>query len=752
MSEEYRPSPNSSTKDGSPCLAKVISVVDQTYNGVLEVQLMREVGSDDAASSQIRTVKYLSPFYGVTSYDYLGQDPDTHDQTQKSYGFWMVPPDVGSYVVCIFLNGDEKKGYWIGCPLINENMNFSTPGFAATEYIVEDSRNTDLEKTRVPGTEYNKKIHEGNEDGTRKLKPEHPLASFLEKQGLLKDDVRGITSSSARREVPSMVFGISTPGPIDKSGKTGKVGKAESKINNAFVSRLGGSSFVMDDGDDKWERETLPSKGPPVYKNVEEGEGGLRDRPHNELLRLRTRTGHQILMHNSEDLIYICNSRGTAWVELTSDGKIDVFAEDSISIRTKQDFNFICDRDFNLEVFQNFNIKVHGEMHTHVMKDNVLIVDKDQKIHIRARKDETIEEEYRQTVNDHVKKYYATDYIHNVDGRLDWRIAKGVSFTAGQGASGAKFAPFTDREDDPANPVANDGEITTPVEDVNGETPDRVDVIINKDMRIWHINGHNVDHHITGYVKTKVDGDYDLKTESTYEHTNQGGMDIRIEGGHYQLFSQSEMNVHTNSTLKVHSDSNMDLHTPANYTLYSGSNMDMKAGGHVYTTSGGTNETSAGGNIIETAPQIHMNGPAAATAATAAEAPEATPAEPPEHPEEARISAKGTLFCELKTITLPDISSQDDWQGSATKDVIMRRMPTPEPYPHHENLDPELVKSGPTQRDHFDPRGTAFPLRYKGEDSKEIASHWRKYSTDIDTFKRNPPVEQNEEDEGTWGI
>lgn len=732
MSEEFRPSPNTSTKDGTPCLAKVISVVDQTYNGVLEVQLLREVGGDESASAQIRTVKYLSPFYGVTSYDYVGQDPDTHDETQKSYGFWMVPPDVGSYVVCIFLNGDEKKGYWIGCPLMNENMNFSTPGFASTEYITQDSRNTDTEKTRVPGTEYNKKIHEGNEDGTKKLKPEHPFAKVLENQGLLKDDVRGITSSSARRDIPSMVFGISTPGPTDKQGKTGKVGKLESKINNAFVSRLGGSSFVMDDGDDKWERAVHPSEGPPDYKNVEENESGLRDRPHNELIRLRTRTGHQILMHNSEDLIYICNSRGTAWVELTSDGKIDVFAEDSINIRTKQDFNFLCDRDFNLEVMQNFNIKVHGEMHTHVIKDQVLIVDRDQKIHIKARKDETIDEEYRQTVNDHVKKYYATDYTHNVDGRLDWRVAKGVSFTGGLGAAGVKFAPFKPRVDDPADPVASDPDTTTPVEDVNGETPDRIDVIINKDMRIWHINGHNVDHHITGYVKTKVDGDYDLKTESTYEHTNQGGMDIRVEGGHYQLFSQSEMNIHTNSTLKINSDSNLDINS----------------GGYVRTTSASTNETNAGGNIIETAPQIHMNGPAAAAAAIA---PEATTAEPPEHPEEARISAKGTIFCTLKTINMPDIPSQDDWQGLTTKSVIMRRMPTPEPYPHHENLDPELVKPGPTQRDHFDPRGTSMPLRYNDSDSKEVASHWRKYSTTIDTFQRNPPVEDNTEDEGSWG-
>ena len=47
----------------------------------------------------------------------------------------------------------------------------------------------------------------------------------------------------------------------------------------------------------------------------------------------------QILLHNSEDLIYIGNGRGTAWVELTSNGKIDVYAKDSINFRTETDLN-----------------------------------------------------------------------------------------------------------------------------------------------------------------------------------------------------------------------------------------------------------------------------------------------------------------------------------------------------------------------------------------------------------------------------
>ena len=344
-----------------PFIAKVISNIDPTYMGILEVEIFRQSGATAGAEGQLHQVKYMSPFWGVTSSAYTSPT-DNYNNTQKSYGMWMVPPDVGSYVMIIFIDGDPKRGYWIGCVGSEaENMNFMMPGIAATQRVVEDVDPDNAGNYgRVPVAEYNKKVddNEITTDPTRVLKPEHPLAKILAAQGLVFDDIRGITTSSARRESPSMVFGISTPGPLDKNGKTGPVGKAEHLIPNYPVSRLGGTTFVMDDGDDKFLRMTAPTDGPPVYASVENGDtSGDNTRPHNELVRIRTRTGHEILLHNSEDLIYITNSRGTAWIELTSDGKIDIYAQDSISIRTQNDLNLYADRDINMEAGRNINMK-----------------------------------------------------------------------------------------------------------------------------------------------------------------------------------------------------------------------------------------------------------------------------------------------------------------------------------------------------------------------------------------------------------
>lgn len=393
MAEDTRVATGQEGNNPGPFLAKVVSHLDSTYMGTLEVQLEHVVGNDPGKEGQMRTVRYMSPFAGQTSIDFVGED-ETYDNAQKSYGMWMVPPDVGTTVVCFFINGDPSRGYWIGC-VRDEGMNFMTPGIAATSFAY------DSQGTRVPTAEYNKVVLPvGNSDGTKNPKAQHPLKDVLEAQGLLLDDIRGITTSSARREVPSHVFGISTPGPLDKRPNAPKatIGKDEHKIPGAPISRLGGTTFVMDDGDDKFIRKTPAGEGPPEYAGVEQNEtGGDKTIPHNELVRIRTRTGHQILLHNSEDLIYIGNAKGTTWIELSSNGKIDIFATDSISIRTKADFNFYADRDINFEAKRNINIKAGEEMQVETGLDHNVIVGRNGKLTVTGNMDMNVTGNYKET-------------------------------------------------------------------------------------------------------------------------------------------------------------------------------------------------------------------------------------------------------------------------------------------------------------------------------------------------------------------
>ena len=355
------PVTTSRVKDIGPYEAIVVNHLDRRYMGGLEVELVKYTGSGNTpeAAGQLVHVRYLSPFYGVTPGAGLTPNDGYHN-TQKSYGMWMVPPDIGTRVLVIFAEGNLNLGYWIGC-IPDDYMNFMIPdGRPSTEQTTALTPDG-IKGAKLPVGEYNKAFEDGSViDPTLFKKPYNKdFTEVLETQGLLFDENRGTTTTSARRETPSNVFGISTPGPLDRRDGSPKVtvGPAEDKVDLPY-NRLGGSSFVMDDGDANFIRKTHPEDGPPIYINkMDRQPGGKQSIPQNELTRLRTRTGHQILMHNSEDLIYIGNARGTTWIEMTSDGKIDIHAQDSVSIMTDNDLNITAERDINFEAGRNINMK-----------------------------------------------------------------------------------------------------------------------------------------------------------------------------------------------------------------------------------------------------------------------------------------------------------------------------------------------------------------------------------------------------------
>jgi len=351
-------------RDPGPYIATVVSHLDTKFMGSLKVRLDRTMtaGNNPTDDQNLLTAFYASPFYGVTSFRALGANDD-YRETQQSYGFWAVPPDVGTRVLVTFVEGRADICFWFAC-VPDDYMNFMVPDGRAATTLVTPGSGTNQVGKKLPVGEYNKRITatNGNTSPTTYQKPvNNDFVDRLTEAGLLEDDTRGLTTSSARREVPSAVFGINTPGPLDKrAGAKGLVAGTDDHNMQIFSQRLGGHSIVMDDGDANILRRGHPSETPAEYVDIENTDEPvseeMRTLPANELFRIRTRTGHQILLHNTEDLIYISNSRGTAWIELTSNGKIDIYAQDSISMHTEGEFNVTADSNINLTSGGNINL------------------------------------------------------------------------------------------------------------------------------------------------------------------------------------------------------------------------------------------------------------------------------------------------------------------------------------------------------------------------------------------------------------
>lgn len=331
--------------DPYPYIGIVKNNLDPTRSGRLQV-FIPDLGGPPDDPKNWRTVSYASPFQGYTSQVQNSKERPSEENkfntVHHTYGMWMVPPDIGVEVLVIFVAGDPKRGYWLAC-ISSHLSHYMLPGLASTQNVDINSLSAEDKQSYekgdiVPVVEFNEYTKDfTNLSFYNNNKPIHSIQyNILKNQGLHKDKIRGIISSSSQRESPSHVFGISTPGrPIDDPADDAK--KYIDDLNNnkldpkykTIKSRKGGHSFVMDDGAILGE---------------------------DQLIRLRTAGGHQILMHDTNSTIYIGHADGVSWIEMAADGSISMFANGTYNVRSTGTLNLHSDKDINLNAGGSVNI------------------------------------------------------------------------------------------------------------------------------------------------------------------------------------------------------------------------------------------------------------------------------------------------------------------------------------------------------------------------------------------------------------
>jgi hypothetical protein len=246
-----------------PVIGIVKDNIDPTHGGRIRVYVSRLGGSNPDDAKQWLTVKYMSPWFGLTSANndvYNSGDKEGYGDylsVPHSYGFWGSSPSIGTQVICVFINGNPNDGYYIGCaPTIG--LTHMVPAIAAAAAVVPNTNETKLYSgaDRLPVTEANFSNLEirNNTEVNNAAKPIHSYqASVLAKQGIVRDNLRGVITSSSQRETPSRVYGMSTPGnSIYEGGYTSaNIREAMSSADQSklqVVGRTGGHSIVMDDG------------------------------------------------------------------------------------------------------------------------------------------------------------------------------------------------------------------------------------------------------------------------------------------------------------------------------------------------------------------------------------------------------------------------------------------------------------------------------------------------------------------------
>ena len=335
------------TADFGPFVGVIKNNVDPTRQGRVQVFIEQFAGDDPENPSLWRTVSYCPSFYGATP-----PQPGTQGNTSavggyiggnpQSYGMWFTPPDLEVRLLCFFAGGDPNLGYYLGC-IPDQGMTHMIPAVGASTAF--DLQNSDQKSYYagakvLPVTEINPnntKINDNPQFFDQK-KPVHSfVAASMFQQGTLSDPQRGPISSTSQRESPSACFGLSTPGRAIYQGGISE-NDVQSRIaagtisatDTQIVGRRGGHSIVLDDGD-------ITGK--------------------DKLVRIRTGAGHQITMSDDGNFLYISHANGQTWLEFGQEGTLDVYATNSVNIRTQGTINLHADQDINMFAGNKINMK-----------------------------------------------------------------------------------------------------------------------------------------------------------------------------------------------------------------------------------------------------------------------------------------------------------------------------------------------------------------------------------------------------------
>ena len=372
-----------------PVLGVVKNNIDPVRAGRIQVYIADFSSGDPDDADSWMTVSYMSPFYGLVESTSANTGPGTYKTNSVSYGFWNSPPDIGTTVVCIFVNGDMNYGFYIGCVPKPEALHM-VPAIGSSTNVVPNPGEASGYggSTRLPVTNMNTN-NAAITNGPNFLKEPKPIhsdiAMIMNQQGIIRDPIRGPISSSAQRESPSRVgWGISTPGrPIYQGGFTDETvadaaGNGGQSSGLKVISRRGGHSIVMDDGDLI---------------------GG------DQLVRIRTALGHQILMSDNGQTLMILHSNGQSYIELGKEGTIDMYSTNSVNIRTQGDLNLHADNDINIHAMKKLNIQAES-------------------ININAEKD------FNQKTGTNNTAYTMGTHTHKVDGAMSMESAGDASYAS----------------------------------------------------------------------------------------------------------------------------------------------------------------------------------------------------------------------------------------------------------------------------------------------------------------------------------
>jgi len=424
----------------------VVDTDDPLQNGRLRV-FCANLNDDPKKIHHLPWASYVSPYGGVISNGEFtrgtGKGPEK-SQGAIAYGFWAIP-EQGSLVLVTCIDGDERRRVWMGCMQPHREMHSLFHGrYDWKEGGTVDGPLTSTKNSIEPQYTNAEKAFRGEKDSaewkTRQSEYQATGNVGHEEEDMIDQQYPEIRESEGDEWVKPIV------------GAHGYDWSGNKALGSFLASRVFGFStpgfhaFTMD------------------------------DRPYNNRIRLRSSTGHQIILDDTNERIYVATNEGKSWIEMDSNGNIDGYSERRISMRAKEDINFSTDGTFRVKANKGIYMYAgntegqasldsdkpeDGEIRLHSTADTHILVEKNLRTLVYENKLEEIAKDICQTVGggmfiqvdgDANTILNGGNYSVSVDGDYNHHASGNTSIFSGndnimQSVSDTKIFSFTGKMD-----------------------------------------------------------------------------------------------------------------------------------------------------------------------------------------------------------------------------------------------------------------------------------------------------------------
>jgi len=331
----------------------------------------------DSPIGDIPWAKYITPLGGFAATGSRGPNNDSPTDGPVAYGLWAIPK-VGAQVLVSCIDGNTEHRIWLGC-LYGDFLPHTMPH---GRYTYQEAEKPDgpLSSTEEPIQPLYSNLTEAFGNRT----------TNFEWRSRGADNQCSHVDGSVMEKVISFLQDDQNVPYTEEDGKKGTStqGYSRSRVAPNLTSEV----------TDKNYDSQVYSLTTPGFHAI-----SMDDKPDNCRMRFRTSSGHQILMDDTNERIYIATAQGKCWIEMDQNGNVDIHTDKRISVHAKQDINFTteeafrvtakqihmrttedmrlhADTDFSLRANGNTRIQTLGN--SYIETDGMMTIDVDKNLHI----------------------------------------------------------------------------------------------------------------------------------------------------------------------------------------------------------------------------------------------------------------------------------------------------------------------------------------------------------------------------------